>query len=156
MIGFGYDSHRLASEGRLLIGGIEISSDIGVIAHSDGDVLAHALIDALLGATGNGDIGTLFPDNDPAYKGIDSMLLLDRTMKLLEKQYTIINIDITLLLEKPKLAEYKNAIRQNVAQHCSVNAEFVNIKAKTNERMGFVGRSEGIACYCVVQLDKSE
>ena len=156
MIGFGYDSHKFQAEGKLILGGIQVPCDFGVKAHSDGDVLVHALIDALLGAAGLGDIGTHFPDSDVKYKGIDSMKLLAETIEKFDSAFRIINIDATILLEKPKLNEYKTAIRDNIASACQINPQLVNIKAKTNEKMGFVGRSEGLACFCVVQLEKKD
>jgi 2-C-methyl-D-erythritol 2,4-cyclodiphosphate synthase len=153
MIGFGYDSHRFQPAGRLIIGNVEITKQFGVVSHSDGDVLLHALIDALLGAAGLGDIGTLFPDNDDRYAGADSLELLKRTLALLDR-YKIINIDATVLLEKPKLSQYKEQIRRKIAEVCQINSERVNIKAKSNEKMGFVGRGEGVACYCICQIEE--
>lgn len=153
MVGFGYDSHKFSDSGKLLIGGIDIPSDFGIIAHSDGDVLIHALIDALLGAAALGDIGALFPDSDSKYKNISSSILLNETMRLIANKYVIINIDATIVLEQPKLAPYKELIRNNVAQICSIPAERVNIKAKTNEKMGFVGRREGIQCFVICQIE---
>lgn len=153
MVGFGYDSHKFKSNGRLLIGGVEISDKIGVIAHSDGDVLLHALIDAMLGATGNGDIGSHFPDTDIRFENADSMTLLQNTLSLI-KDFDIINIDATIILESIKLAPFKEKIRQKIANVCNIDASLVNIKAKTNEAMGFVGRNEGIVCYCICQIEK--
>jgi len=153
MIGFGYDSHRFSDKGKFYIGGVEIPSDFGIIAHSDGDVLIHALIDALLGAAGLGDIGTLFPDTDSKYKDIISSVLLEETVNIISNKYVITNIDATIVLEKPKLASYKEQIRDNIAQICSITAERVNIKAKTNEKMGFVGRQEGVQCYVACQIE---
>jgi len=152
MIGFGYDSHKLASDGRLIIGGVEIESDYGVIAHSDGDVLAHALIDSLLGAAGMDDIGTHFPDSDNKYKNANSMKLLSSVIELIDSEYNIVNIDATIILEKPKLSDYKVKIKEKIASICHLSEQRVNIKAKSNEKMGFVGRSEGIVCYCICQL----
>ena len=153
MVGFGYDSHKFKSNGRLLIGGVEISDKIGVIAHSDGDVLLHALIDAMLGATGNGDIGSHFPDTDIRFENADSMTLLQNTLSLI-KNFDIINIDATIILESIKLAPFKEKIRQKIANVCNIDVSLVNIKAKTNEAMGFVGRNEGIVCYCICQIEK--
>ncbi len=153
MVGFGYDSHKFKSNGRLLIGGVEISDKIGIIAHSDGDVLLHALIDAILGATGNGDIGSHFPDTDIRFENADSMTLLQNTLSLI-KDFDIINIDATIILENIKLAPFKEEIRQKIANVCNINVSSVNIKAKTNETMGFVGRNEGIVCYCICQIEK--
>lgn len=154
MVGFGYDSHRFEQNGKLIIGGIVVSNEIGVVAHSDGDVALHALIDALLGAASLGDIGELFPDNDPLYKGIDSTILLKKVVDLIApKQLQIMNIDITIVLEKPKLKDFKDLIKSRIAEICNINIEKVNIKAKTNEKMGFIGRNEGLACFCVCQLE---
>jgi 2-C-methyl-D-erythritol 2,4-cyclodiphosphate synthase len=154
MIGFGYDSHRFTETGSLIIGGIKIDSDFGVIAHSDGDVLIHALIDALFGASGLGDIGEHYPDSEDKYHGVSSVVLLkDCLTKIQNKKFKILNIDATIILEKPKLSTYKNQIKNNLADLCGVSIEFVNIKAKTNEKMGFIGRSEGIVCLCACQLE---
>jgi 2-C-methyl-D-erythritol 2,4-cyclodiphosphate synthase len=153
MIGFGYDSHRFQPEGKLLLGGIEISSQFGVVAHSDGDVLLHSLIDALLGAAGLGDIGSHFPDTEEKFRNADSIELLKQTLSLLKK-YRIVNIDITVILEKPKLAAYKERIKDNIAAVCNLDNRRVNIKAKSNEKMGFVGRGEGIVCYCICQIEE--
>lgn len=154
MIGFGYDSHRFAESGKMIIGGIKIESDFGVIAHSDGDVLIHALIDSLFGAAGLGDIGEHYPDHDEKYKGVSSIELLEDCLeKIHSKILKIVNIDATIILEKPKLSHYKISIKNNIAKLCSISPEVVNIKAKTNEKMGFAGRSEGIVCMCVCQLE---
>ncbi len=155
MTGFGYDSHRLAEGRKLIIGGIIIESDKGTIAHSDGDVLLHALVDATLGAAGLGDIGEHFPDTGMKYKNADSgSFVKDTIMLLKENSYRLVNIDATVILEKPKLSQYKDKIRQNVAELCGLPAERVNIKAKTNEKMGFTGSSEGIAAFCVCEIEK--
>ena len=153
MIGFGYDSHKLVSDGRIIIGGIEIESEFGVKAHSDGDVLAHALIDALLGAAGMDDIGTHFPNTDDKYKNADSIELLKIIISKLRDDYLIVNIDASIILEKPKLGSFKKDIRTKIAEVCSLEEQRVSIKAKTNEKMGFTGRSEGIVCYCVCQIE---
>lgn len=155
MVGFGYDSHVLAEGRPLLLGGINIESDWGTVAHSDGDVVIHALCDALLGASGLGDIGELFPDTDSKFKGADSKLFIGQIMKLLEdRNLFIINVDITILLEKPKLKNYKDKIRLSISDMINIPIENVNIKAKTNEGMGFVGRQEGIAAYCVCEIQQ--
>ena len=155
MVGFGYDSHKFKDDGSLIIGGITITTEFGVIAHSDGDVLVHSLIDALLGACGLGDIGELFSDEDDIYKDIDSMILLERVVtKIHEKGYKISNIDSSILLEKIKLRDYKQEIRKNIAKVCGIGIDIINVKAKTNEGMGFVGRNEGIACFSVCELIK--
>ncbi len=155
MVGLGYDSHILAEGKPLLLGGIKIESDLGTIAHSDGDVVLHALCDAMIGASGLGDIGELFPDNDSKYLGADSKLFVVQIMKLLEdRNLFIINVDITILLEKPKLKNYKEKIRQSISELVKLPVENVNIKAKSNEGMGFVGRQEGIAAYCVCEIQQ--
>lgn len=145
-IGFGYDSHRLKTGLPLRLGGIDIESDRGCVAHSDGDAAIHALCDALLGAAALGDIGTHFPDTDSAYKGIDSTILLAKTVELLHEQNWIVNnVDLTIILEKPKLAAYKPLIQNKLAEILQVSSTVVSVKAKTNEKMGFLGRGEGVA-----------
>ncbi len=155
-IGQGYDLHRLGPGGRLILAGIQIPSDKGLIGHSDADVLFHAVIDALLGAAGLPDIGQQFPDTDPAYKGIDSGQLLQRTLALINEQgYTPVNVDATILAERPKLQDYKRKMRENLAKllHLEVNA--VNIKAKTNEGLGEIGCGQAIACQAVAALRRN-
>lgn len=155
MVGFGYDLHRLAEGNRLIIGNVEIDSTLGAVAHSDGDVLIHSLVDALLGAAGLGDIGELFPDTDAKYKNMNSKYFLDQTIELLSaKSYKIINIDITIVLQTPKLSPYKNVIKYRIAELCKVGAEQVNIKAKTNEKLGYLGNSEAVAAYSICQIEK--
>ena len=157
MVGFGYDSHKLIDGKPLILGGIHIDSDKGTIAHSDGDVVLHSLCDAMLGASGLGDIGELFPDNDPQYKGMDSRIFVLKVIEMLQKQKLYIkNVDITILLEQPKLKSYKDKIRNNISVLLSIPESFVNIKAKTNEGMGFVGTREGIACYCICEILKQD
>ncbi len=153
MIGLGYDVHRLDKGNKLILGGILISDDFGTIAHSDGDALAHSIIDALLGAAGLGDIGEHFPDTDLKYKGADSMILLDVAVKMVRAAgFDVVNIDALIQLEKPKLKDYKDLIKANVAKICNINEARVNIKAGTNEKMGFIGRMEGIGVFSVCQL----
>ena len=155
MVGFGYDSHRFGEGNKLIIGGIKIDSEFGVIAHSDGDVLIHSLVDALLGAAGLGDIGEHYPDNNIQYKNADSQIFLKEVVSLLEqKKFFIENIDATILLETPKISAYKPLIKQNIAMLCNISSEIVNIKAKSNEKMGFVGKSEGIVAYSICQINK--
>ena len=155
MVGFGYDSHILAEGMPLILGGIKIEFDLGTIAHSDGDVVLHALCDALLGASGLGDIGELFPDTNSKYQGADSKLFVKQIMKLLEdRNLFIINVDITILLEKPKLKNYKEKISLSISELVKLPVEYVNIKAKTNEGMGFVGRQEGVAAYCICEIQQ--
>lgn len=154
MVGFGFDSHRITYGRKLFLGGILVDENFGPIAHSDGDVVLHSLIDALLGAIGEGDIGTLFPDSDSKYKNISSSFLLDKVMEILRKKNkTIVNIDFTIVFELKKLGEYKNQIKENIAKMCDISTAQVNIKAKTNEKMGHIGRGEGIEAYCVCQVE---
>lgn len=157
MVGFGFDSHRLVEGRKLLIGGVLIESPVGALAHSDGDVLLHALCDALLGAAGMGDIGMYFPDSDLSFKDADSSIFVKQIVgKLSENLYKIINIDATIILEKPKLSKYKDSIKKKIAENCKIQENQVNIKAKTNEGMGLVGKSEGISAYCVCQLSNKQ
>ena len=152
-IGFGYDSHRLGSDRKLVLGGREIPHDKGLLGHSDADVLVHAICDAILGATGEGDIGRHFPDTDNTYKNISSIKLLQMVGQLADKKgYLVNNIDSTILLEAPKLVEYKDEMATNIAGALHISSDRVNIKAKTNEGMGFVGRKEGVAAFAVVTL----
>lgn len=152
-VGFGYDSHRLADGLPLVLGGVRIPSDRGCVAHSDGDAVIHALCDALLGAAALDDIGTHFPDNDPAYKGIDSTLLLQKTMELLRSEgWQVNNADITIILEKPKLADHKPLMRGRLSELMGVPTSAVCVKAKTNEKMGFVGAGEGVAVTVAASL----
>jgi 2-C-methyl-D-erythritol 2,4-cyclodiphosphate synthase len=153
MIGFGYDIHRLAAGESLILGGVEIPSDFGTVAHSDGDVLLHALADALLGAAGLGDIGEHFPDTDETYRGISSLELLRRVLDLVRAEgYELINIDCTLVLEKPKILPYKAAMRERIAGACGLELKRVSLKATTSEKLGFVGAGEGIEAYAACQL----
>jgi len=157
MIGFGYDIHRLSEGESMIIGGIKIESMIGTVAHSDGDVLIHALIDAFLGAAALGDIGEFFPDTDQKYKNISSVDLLKETLSILKnKDFVIGNIDATIILQEIKLKNYKPLIKINLADICGIPLEKVNIKAKTNEHIGCIGRSEGIAAMVAVELFKKD
>ena len=152
-IGFVYDSHRFKDGDYIVIGGEKISFNKGLDAHSDGDVLLHALCDALLGAAAMGDIGKHFPDNDPKYKDIDSSTLVNSVVnKLDKKNYIVGNIDSTIILEKPKLAAIIPEMQKNVSNLLNISLANVNVKATTNEGMGFVGSSEGIAAYVTVIL----
>ncbi|GBD07310.1 2-C-methyl-D-erythritol 2,4-cyclodiphosphate synthase [bacterium HR21] len=156
MVGFGYDVHRFAEGGRLVLGGVEIPAARGVSAHSDGDVLFHALCDALLGAAGLGDIGEHFPDTDPRYQGVASRVFVERVVALLEERgYRIVNVDATIVLQEPKIAPYREQIRQSVARLCRIPPERVSIKATTPERLGFVGRGEGVVAFCVCEVQPS-
>lgn len=151
--GQGIDFHRLEEGRDLWIGGINIPSRRGCIAHSDGDVLLHAICDALLGAAGLRDIGFHFPDNDPAYKGISSKILLDRTMKLInEKGYSVVNIDSTICLENPKISAYVPEMKKVISGIAAVEPDDVGIKATTTEKMGFTGREEGVVALASVLL----
>jgi 2-C-methyl-D-erythritol 2,4-cyclodiphosphate synthase len=151
--GIGYDLHRLAEGRKLIVGGIEVPFDKGPVGHSDGDVLAHALCDALLGAAGLGDIGTHFPDNDPKWKGANSLLFLEHARKLLdEKYFNIEHIDAVVILERPKLGPHFSKMKETLANALGVPAERIHLKAKTNEGVDAVGRGEAIACYAVATL----
>jgi len=151
--GFGYDSHRFAAGRKLILGGVAISCEKGLQGHSDADALLHAVCDALLGAAGAGDIGRHFPDTDQAYKDISSMLLLERVREIITaKGFFVANIDISVIMEKPKLAPFAGEITANIAKILNMSAGDVNLKAKTNEGMGFVGRNEGIAVFAVATL----
>jgi 2-C-methyl-D-erythritol 2,4-cyclodiphosphate synthase len=152
-IGFGYDSHRLVEGRSLILGGMEIPHERGLLGHSDADVLVHAICDAVLGAVGGGDIGRHFPDTDPQYKNISSMKLLHQVSIIAEeKGFLINNVDSTIVLEKPKLAGYLHEMIMNISEVLRISQSSVNIKAKTNEGMGFVGRSEGVVAFAVVTV----
>ena len=154
-VGQGYDLHRLVSGRPLLLGGVEIPFERGLLGHSDADVLLHAVIDALLGAAGQGDIGRHFPDDDPAYAGVRSLDLLARTAALLrEAQWAVVNVDATIIAERPRLAPYLRKMAENIAEVLAVPPAAVNIKAKTNEGMDAVGRGEAMAAMAVVLLAK--
>lgn len=151
--GIGTDIHRLVPERKLMLGGIVVPFEMGLLAHSDGDVVLHAVIDAMFGAAGMGDIGMHFPDSDEVYKGIPSKnLLIICKEKLADKRWEIVNIDITITAEQPKLGNYKGQMKRNIAGLLAINFENVNIKAKTNEGMGEVGRVEAIEALAVVML----
>jgi 2-C-methyl-D-erythritol 2,4-cyclodiphosphate synthase len=148
--GIGYDIHRLEPGSGLYIGGVKVAGHLQFIAHSDGDVLIHALIDSLLGAVGEPDIGELFPDTDPRYKNIQSTLLLQQTVKILEKKnFRIMNIDSVILAEIPKISPFKEKIRENLTSILGIAREDFNLKAKTGEKTGAVGRGDAIECYCI-------
>lgn len=153
-IGTGTDVHELAEGRDLVLGGIRIPYDKGLKGHSDADVLIHAVCDALLGAAGLGDIGELFPDSDPAYKGIDSTLLLGECMdRLREKGYGVVNLDCTVFAQAPKLGPYKRQMAARMAEVLGIGPDRVNVKATTTEHLGFVGRKEGIAAQSTVLLE---
>lgn len=152
-VGFGYDSHRLAADLPLIIGGVRIPFEKGFVAHSDGDLLLHAVSDALLGAAALGDIGTHFPDTDPLLKGIDSQDILHRTLALVkDKGWKVNNVDATIVIQQPKMSPFIDAMRDNIAQCLQMSPEAVSIKAKTNEKMDAVGRGEGAEAYVVASL----
>ena len=152
-IGHGYDVHRLVEGRKLILGGVEVPHTLGLLGHSDADVLTHAVMDALLGAAGLGDIGRHFPDTDPAYAGADSLKLLDHVVELLEKKgYQVGNVDATILAQKPKLAPYIDQMRDNLARRMKIAPEQVNVKATTEEKLGFTGAEEGIAAHAVALL----
>jgi 2-C-methyl-D-erythritol 2,4-cyclodiphosphate synthase len=154
-VGFGYDSHRLEKGRRLVLGGVEIPNDRGLLGHSDADVLLHAIGDAILGAIGEGDIGRHFPDTDLAYKDMSSRLILIRTKEMMgEKGFCIQNIDSTLVLERPRVAQFIGEMVRTIAGDLEIDESSVNVKATTNEGMGFTGRSEGIAAFAVVLVKK--
>jgi 2-C-methyl-D-erythritol 4-phosphate cytidylyltransferase/2-C-methyl-D-erythritol 2,4-cyclodiphosphate synthase len=151
--GFGYDSHRFAADRKLILGGVEIPFEKGLYGHSDADALIHAICDALLGAVGAGDIGRHFPDNDPQYKNVSSMILLEAVKKIIEARgFSINNIDATVVMETPKLAPYAAQMVSNIASALNIAKTVVNIKAKTNEGMGFAGRNEGIAVFATAAV----
>ncbi len=152
-IGHGYDAHRFCEDKIMRIGGVEIDSPLGLLAHSDGDVLLHALMDALLGAAGERDIGYQFPDNSGEYKNIDSRILLARTRDILRgKNLTVEYADMTVVAQKPKLKPYIEAMRAEIARVLEIDVSRVNVKATTEEKMGFTGREEGIAAHAVCLL----
>lgn len=154
-IGHGYDVHRLTENRRLIICGVEIPYEKGLLGHSDADVATHAVMDALLGAAAMQDIGKLFPDNDPAFEGADSIELLKRVMeKLDEKGYAVSNIDVTVIAQKPKMSPYIMQMRENLASACGVDVDAVNVKATTEEKLGFTGSGDGIAAHCVCLITK--
>lgn len=154
-VGFGYDVHRLAENRDFWMGGVKIEHHLGLLGHSDADVLIHAICDAILGAANMRDIGFHFPDTDPKYKGADSKVLLQRTIELIAtKGYRVGNVDCTICAERPKINPHVEAMRQGLAPLMQVDEDAISIKATTSERMGFVGREEGISAYCVALIEK--
>ena len=154
-IGMGYDVHRLTEDRKLIIGGVEIPYEKGLLGHSDADVLLHAIMDALLGAAALGDIGKHFPDTDPAYKGISSMELLRKVGELLEEHsFLIENIDATIIAQAPKMRPHIDTMRKNIAQALQIEVDQVNVKATTEEGLGFTGSGEGIAAQAVCLIEK--
>ncbi|MEI6882011.1 MAG: 2-C-methyl-D-erythritol 2,4-cyclodiphosphate synthase [Bacteroidota bacterium] len=154
-IGFGFDVHQLSEDREFWLGGIKIPAAKGILGHSDADVLLHAICDAILGALALGDIGKHFPDTDQSFKGIDSKILLSKTIELIsQKGYRIGNIDSSVVLQQPKIMPYADDMRKCIAELCQISMDDVSIKATTNEKMGFIGREEGIVAYAVVLLLK--
>ena len=154
-VGHGYDVHKLVEGRKLIMGGVYIPWEKGLLGHSDADVLAHAVTDALLGAAGLGDIGKHFPDTDPAYAGADSLVLLDHVVALLkEKGWHVVNVDATILAQRPKLAGHLPGMRDNLAAHMEVEPDQVNVKATTEEGLGFTGAGLGIAAHAVALIEK--
>jgi 2-C-methyl-D-erythritol 2,4-cyclodiphosphate synthase len=152
-IGFGYDVHQFAANRKLIIGGVEIPHDKGLLGHSDADVLLHALADALLGALALGDIGLHFPDTSAENKDLDSKILLSKTYQLIcKKNYELNNADITVVLEKPKLRPYVDQMRKTIAEILKTDIQNISVKATTSEKLGFTGREEGVAAYATVLL----
>jgi 2-C-methyl-D-erythritol 2,4-cyclodiphosphate synthase len=155
-VGLGYDAHRLAAGRPLILGGVEIPHGQGLLGHSDADVLTHAIGDALLGAVGAGDLGTHFPDKDPAYKDISSLILLERIMAVVrDRGFAPVNVDATIVAQAPRLAPHIPAMQTKLAPILGLAADDVNIKATTTEQMGFAGRGEGMAAYAVVLVNKT-
>ena len=154
-IGHGYDVHRLAEERKLILGGVEIPHERGLLGHSDADVLTHAVMDALLGAAGMGDIGRHFPDTDPAYEGADSLKLLEHVVRLLARAgWRAGNVDATVIAQRPRLAPYIRQMEENLAGRMGIGADRVNVKATTEEKLGFTGAGEGIAAHAVALLEE--
>ena len=152
-VGIGYDIHKLVKGRKLILGGVEIKFSKGLLGHSDGDALTHAIIDALLGATGKGDIGKYFPDTEHRYKNISSIILLKETIELLAKnKYKINNLDTIIIAESPKIAPYAEKIKENLSPILKINKELINIKAKTNEGIGEIGKGKAIASFAIVNI----
>ena len=155
-IGHGYDVHRLKTGRALILGGVNISYDLGLDGHSDADVLTHAIMDALLGAAAAGDIGKLFPNNDEVFRGISSLELLRRVkLHLAEKNYKIVNVDATIIAQAPKLSPYREMLRENLAKVMEVDVEQVSVKATTEEHLGFTGKGEGIAAHAICLIERN-
>lgn len=156
-IGHGFDVHRFGEGDFIMLGGVKIPFHHGFIAHSDGDVLIHSLCDALLGSIAAGDIGQHFPDTDDRYQNIDSCILLEQTSQLLQQQsYSVVNADITIIAQSPKMSPHVNAMRQRLAEVLDISISQINVKATTTERLGFTGREEGIAVHCVVMVYRNQ
>ncbi|NUF50271.1 2-C-methyl-D-erythritol 2,4-cyclodiphosphate synthase [Gilliamella sp. ESL0250] len=154
-IGHGFDVHKFGGEGPITLAGVKIPYQYGLVAHSDGDVVLHAITDALIGALALGDIGKLFPDTDPKYKGIDSRILLTEVYSLVQaKGYELVNLDTTIIAQEPKMRPHVDQMRVNIAEDLKVHFDQISVKATTTEQLGFTGRKEGIACQAVVLLTK--
>lgn len=155
-VGIGYDIHRLVKGRPLILGGVRLRSDKGLLGHSDGDALTHALIDAVLGAIGSGDIGEFFSDKDPKNKNADSLSFIPKVRQLLKRRkLKIVNLDAVLIAEKPKISPYKKAIKASLARAFGIRPSQINLKGKTHERLGFLGNGQGIACLAVASLSKA-
>ena len=154
-IGHGYDVHAFAENRKCIIGGVDIPCEKGLLGHSDADVLLHAISDSLLGAAALGDIGKHFPDTDEKYKGADSLVLLKHVYGLIDSLgYKVVNIDATIIAQMPKMAPHIEAMRKNIADALAVDVDFINVKATTEEKLGFTGRKEGISAHCVCLIEK--
>ncbi len=153
-VGIGYDSHRFAAGRKLILGGVEIAHPLGLAGHSDADAVAHALIDAMLGAAGLGDIGTMFPDSDPRWEGADSLELLQRAHRaVVTAGHKLVQADVTVIAEQPKIGPHVTRMRERLAAALSVSSDAISVKGKTNEGMGWIGRAEGIAVIAVAVLE---
>ncbi len=154
-VGIGYDVHKIEEDNELILGGVLIPFHKGTVAHSDGDVVIHAICDAILGAASLGDIGHFFPDNDDQYKDINSKILLKEVFKMIEKLgYSIVNVDVSIILEEPKLKDHLNKMKFEISKCINVSEEDINIKATTSEKLGFIGRGESVACQAITLLTK--
>ncbi|MBP3911881.1 MAG: 2-C-methyl-D-erythritol 2,4-cyclodiphosphate synthase [Niameybacter sp.] len=154
-IGMGYDVHKLVEDRKLILGGVEMEHTLGLLGHSDADVLVHAIMDALLGAIAGGDIGKHFPDTDPQYKGISSIKLLEHVKEILDREGAVIhNIDATIIAQKPKMAPHIMTMRENIAAALNIEVDQINVKATTEEGLGFTGTQQGISSQAIVLLDK--
>ncbi len=152
-VGLGYDVHKLVENRKLILGGVEIPHEKGLLGHSDADVLVHSIMDALLGAMGKGDIGKHFPDSDDAYKDISSLKLLEKVMELVNRDYVVVNIDNIIMAERPRIAPHIDEMKKILSRVMMVEEDRINIKGTTTEKLGFVGREEGIASESIVLLD---
>ena len=154
-IGHGYDVHRLVEGRKLILGGMEVPFERGLLGHSDADVLTHAVMDALLGAAALGDIGKLFPDTDERYRGADSLVLLSEVKRVLaEHGYAVVNVDSTVIAQAPKLAPYREQMRKNMAERLGIDVDRISVKATTEERLGFTGDGSGMSCHAVCLLEE--